>query len=253
MAAIVGANTPLSETEHRTQLNRAVIASTIGTTIEWYDFFLYSTVTGLVFAKLYFPHSDPLVGTLASVRHLRRRLRRPPGRGRDLRPLRRPHRPQVDVDRDPAADGHGDLSRRLCPDLRADRHLGRGDPDRAALHPGRRRRRRMGRLGVAVDGMGAQPTSIAASSRPGRNSACRRGCSSPISRCWRSARSRATSSWSGAGASRSCSASSWSAIGLYIRLGILETPAFARLVAENRIETRADARGDQAAARRRSS
>jgi len=36
-------------------LRRAVIASTVGTTIEWYDFFLYSIVTGLVFAKLYFP------------------------------------------------------------------------------------------------------------------------------------------------------------------------------------------------------
>jgi metabolite-proton symporter len=56
--------TRLSEIEHRVQLRRAVIASTIGTTIEWYDFFLYSTVTGLVFAKLYFPESDPLVGTL---------------------------------------------------------------------------------------------------------------------------------------------------------------------------------------------
>jgi MFS family permease len=56
--------TPLSEGEARLQLRRAVIASTIGTTIEWYDFFLYSTVTGLVFAKLYFPQSDPLVGTL---------------------------------------------------------------------------------------------------------------------------------------------------------------------------------------------
>ena len=54
----------LSEAEHRSQLRRAVVASTIGTTIEWYDFFLYSTVTGLVFAKLFFPHSDPLVGTL---------------------------------------------------------------------------------------------------------------------------------------------------------------------------------------------
>src|SRR5213079_2593319 len=43
---------------------RAVIASTIGTAIEWYDFFLYSTVTGLVFARLYFPNADPLVGTL---------------------------------------------------------------------------------------------------------------------------------------------------------------------------------------------
>src|SRR5690242_102794 len=54
----------LPELEHRAQLRRAVIASTVGTTIEWYDFFLYSTVTGLVFASLYFPNSDPLVGTL---------------------------------------------------------------------------------------------------------------------------------------------------------------------------------------------
>ena len=55
---------PLPEAEHRTQLRRAVIASTVGTTIEWYDFLLYSTVTGLVFGKLFFPHSDPLVGVL---------------------------------------------------------------------------------------------------------------------------------------------------------------------------------------------
>jgi MFS family permease len=54
----------LSEAEHRKQLRRAVIASTVGTTIEWYDFLLYATVTGLVFAHLYFPQSDPLVGTL---------------------------------------------------------------------------------------------------------------------------------------------------------------------------------------------
>jgi MFS family permease len=50
--------------EHRPQLLRAILASTIGTAIEWYDFFLYSTVTGLVFARLYFPHADPLVGTI---------------------------------------------------------------------------------------------------------------------------------------------------------------------------------------------
>jgi metabolite-proton symporter len=59
----VGTNS-LSASEHQIQLRRAVIASTIGTSIEWYDFFLYSTVTGLVFAKLFFPHSDPWVGTL---------------------------------------------------------------------------------------------------------------------------------------------------------------------------------------------
>ncbi len=56
--------TQLGPSEHYVQLRRAVIASTIGTAIEWYDFFLYSTVTGLVFAKLFFPRSDPWVGTL---------------------------------------------------------------------------------------------------------------------------------------------------------------------------------------------
>jgi metabolite-proton symporter len=64
MAAFGVDATPLTSSEHQVQLRRAVIASTIGTTIEWYDFFLYSTITGLVFAKLFFPHSDPWVGTL---------------------------------------------------------------------------------------------------------------------------------------------------------------------------------------------
>src|SRR5438477_8893174 len=56
--------TGLSETEHSKQLRRAVIASTVGTVIEAYDFLLYVLVAPLVFAKLYFPDSDPLVGTL---------------------------------------------------------------------------------------------------------------------------------------------------------------------------------------------
>src|SRR5438067_9696460 len=50
--------------DERKQLRRAVVASTVGTSIEWYDFFLYSTATGLVFAKLFFPKSDPAVATL---------------------------------------------------------------------------------------------------------------------------------------------------------------------------------------------
>ena len=54
----------IDEAEHRRQLRRAILAGTIGTAIEWYDFFLYSTVTGLVFARLYFPRADPFVGTL---------------------------------------------------------------------------------------------------------------------------------------------------------------------------------------------
>jgi MFS family permease len=54
----------LSEQEHHLQLRRAVVASTVGTAIEWYDFFLYGVTTGLVFGELYFPQSEPLVGTL---------------------------------------------------------------------------------------------------------------------------------------------------------------------------------------------
>ncbi|HEV8679375.1 MAG TPA: MFS transporter [Stellaceae bacterium] len=54
----------LSDAEHSTQLRRAIMASTVGTVIEAYDFLLYGLVAPLVFAKLYFPASDPLVGTL---------------------------------------------------------------------------------------------------------------------------------------------------------------------------------------------
>ncbi|MEU9074302.1 MFS transporter [Kitasatospora sp. NPDC048538] len=47
-------------------LPRVVAASLIGTTIEWYDYFLYGTAAALVFNKLFFPNSDPLTGTLLS-------------------------------------------------------------------------------------------------------------------------------------------------------------------------------------------
>jgi MFS family permease len=60
----VTSNFSESDQINKGMLLRAVIASTVGTSIEWYDFFLYSTVTGLVFAKTFFPNSDPLVGTL---------------------------------------------------------------------------------------------------------------------------------------------------------------------------------------------
>ena len=53
-----------SDVEHRAQLRRALVASTVGTLIEWYDFLLYGTVTALVFGKLFFPHSSPIIGVL---------------------------------------------------------------------------------------------------------------------------------------------------------------------------------------------
>jgi MFS family permease len=54
----------LPEAEHSAQLRKAVIASTVGTAIEWYDFFLYGTAAGLVFGKLYFPNENWLSATL---------------------------------------------------------------------------------------------------------------------------------------------------------------------------------------------
>ena len=51
-------------TSSPTPLRRVVAASMIGTTIEWYDFFLYGSAAALVFNKLFFPSFDPLVGTL---------------------------------------------------------------------------------------------------------------------------------------------------------------------------------------------
>ena len=47
-----------------TSIGTIAFASAIGTTIEWYDFFLYGTVTPIVLNKLFFPNFDPLVGTL---------------------------------------------------------------------------------------------------------------------------------------------------------------------------------------------
>jgi MFS family permease len=64
MAAITDVTGALPELEHSRQLRRAVVAATVGTTIEWYDFFLYSTMAGLVFGKLYFPNLEPLTATL---------------------------------------------------------------------------------------------------------------------------------------------------------------------------------------------
>ena len=48
----------------RSSLRQVILASLIGTTIEWYDFFLYGTAAALVFNKLFFPASDPLTGLL---------------------------------------------------------------------------------------------------------------------------------------------------------------------------------------------
>jgi MFS family permease len=64
--AVTAAPEPLDETDEqrRRRLRTVVAASLLGTTVEWYDFFLYATAAGLVFSKVFFPNASSLVGTL---------------------------------------------------------------------------------------------------------------------------------------------------------------------------------------------
>jgi metabolite-proton symporter len=59
-------STDTPTTLFRSQRRRAVVASTVGTSIEWYDFFLYGTAAALVFPHVFFPGQSPYIGILAS-------------------------------------------------------------------------------------------------------------------------------------------------------------------------------------------
>src|SRR6059058_230257 len=49
-----------------TSIRHVILASFIGTAIEWYDFFLYGTAAALVFNRLFFPNVNPITGTLSA-------------------------------------------------------------------------------------------------------------------------------------------------------------------------------------------
>ena len=53
--------------EHDKNLRRVVVSSLVGAVIEWYDFFLYGVVAGLIFNHLYFPEFDDRIGTMWPV------------------------------------------------------------------------------------------------------------------------------------------------------------------------------------------
>lgn len=52
--------------EQQTSVRRVMAAGAIGTTVEWYDYFVYGTAAAVVFDKLFFPSFDPLMGTLTA-------------------------------------------------------------------------------------------------------------------------------------------------------------------------------------------
>src|SRR6478735_10473499 len=59
-------NTELNPESQRIQVRRAALGSAIGTTIEWYDFFLYNTAAALIFPHVFFPASSAYAGAMQS-------------------------------------------------------------------------------------------------------------------------------------------------------------------------------------------
>jgi MFS family permease len=64
--AVVSSPAALDEVGRRRHLTRAVVASTVGTTVEWYDFYLYGSAAALVFPRLFFSGLDPGLAQILS-------------------------------------------------------------------------------------------------------------------------------------------------------------------------------------------
>jgi len=135
-----------SVTDTRGPRRRAVLASAVGTTIEWYDFFCTARRPHWSSRKLFFPASPSSSG--CSPRTPRcSSLSGPADRRRRFSPLRRPDRPQDNPDRHPAADGDQHVHHRAGAELLEHRCAGPDpadpDADRAGLGCGA-----SGRLGL---------------------------------------------------------------------------------------------------------
>ena len=187
-----------------TDIRRVVMASVIGATIEWYDFFLYGIVAGIVFNKLFFPYGDPFLSTmLAYATFAVGFVARPLG-GMIFGHFGDKIGRKTMLVHD--ADDHGrrDRADRPAADLRADRHRGAASAPAAAHPAGHRPRRRVGRRGA--DGLRIRAEGEARVSTPAcRRSASRSACASRpgvVGAAVEAARGR--SSWPGAGASASC-------------------------------------------------
>ena len=124
---------------------RLAAASSVGTTLEWYDFTIYNIMAALVFNVVFFPKYHPLVGTLlAFSTYAVGYSSRPDGRFSVWAP-RRSAGPAVRAVRNAGADGHCDLSDWTAALLPTLGRLEPGAAGNAALCSGRRHRWRVGR------------------------------------------------------------------------------------------------------------
>src|SRR5215475_9737217 len=96
---------------------RVILASSVGTIFEWYDFYLYATMARF-FAAPGFPPGNDTAALLSAFANLCRGLPHPSVRRRHLWTHRGPGRTQVHVPRHHLCDGSGDLCRRAAAHLR---------------------------------------------------------------------------------------------------------------------------------------
>ena len=125
---------------------RVILASSLGTVFEWYDFYLYGSLA-VFFGRLFFPPGNDTAALLASLATFGAGFARAAARRAGLRADRRSHRPQVHVPHHDRGDGPRDLPDRSRPHVRIDRLVGAGAPGDAAPAAGSRARRRVRRRG----------------------------------------------------------------------------------------------------------
>ncbi len=102
----------------------ALIASAIGSALEWYDFFIYGTASALVFGELFFPKYDTTIGTLAAYATFAVGFIARPFGGLFFGHFGDRSGPQADAGHHAAAGRRRHVSDRPAADLRLDRHLG---------------------------------------------------------------------------------------------------------------------------------
>ena len=149
-ARIVAARVTMTSNESATGRTvnspaQVLFASLIGTTIEFFDFYIYATAAVLVFPRLFFPSTDPAVSDARLTRDIRGGVLCPADWFGAFRSFRRPRRPKDHARRSAADDGRVDGRYRPVADLRRDRHRGAAAPGVVPVRPGPWTWRRVGR------------------------------------------------------------------------------------------------------------